>query len=163
MIVTEETLRETTLQLLASSTSKRYIREARRIATECGLVDRIRNDADQYAQARTRATELLEQLDGQRTRSRVEFELAILLCALSGTGSEDSAETLRQASQTSCPWIRALAGRLSLLGPPTLDELQELRKLKTLLLATAPDGGIVNATPLHASDRQNRRKFPRVA
>ena len=110
MIVTEATLREAALQLLASSTSKRYIREARRVATECGLVARIRDDAEQYAEAKTRATELLAQLDGQRERSRVEFETALLLCALSGTGSKDSSEILRQASRASSAWIRALAG-----------------------------------------------------
>jgi hypothetical protein len=62
MIVSEATLREAALQLLASSTARRYIREAGRLAAESGLVQALRNDAEKAIQARQRAVELIGQL-----------------------------------------------------------------------------------------------------
>jgi hypothetical protein len=62
MIVSEATLREAAFQLLASSTARRYIREAGRLAVESGLVDALRTSPVKVAKVRTQVLELLAQL-----------------------------------------------------------------------------------------------------
>lgn len=159
MIVSETTLREAALQLLASSSIKRYVREAGRLAVESGLVQLLRDRSDTRAEAQSRAAELLATLHADRERSAAEFELAILLSAFARAGDTDVANLLRQASGTPSAWIRSLAHRCLELGPPTAEEVTELEARLSDVLA----GEVGIAVPLNAADRGSRHEFPRAA
>ena len=162
MFLTEATLQEAAGQLLASSTAGRYLREARRIAIESGLVDAVRSSREEYVRTRDRVDALLEQLARQNERSLAEFEVAILVCALArartGTDVEGVAEFLHRSARSSSAWIRGLARRLAQLGPPSTDEFTELE----VLLATVLTDDVHNRCQLRAFDRPDRRGFPRL-
>jgi hypothetical protein len=152
-------LREAALELLASSTARRYIREARRLAMKAGLPEILRSDAGKLALARTRVAEILRQIEREAERSPAEFEAAILLCALARVSPEETSTLLDDASRTSSLWVRALALRLLALGPPREDELADLEGQ----LATVLVGSVGVGEPVHASDRSDPGLFPRAA
>ncbi len=106
-------LREGAFELLASSTITRYEREARRLAKESGLVQELRVSAELRARFRTRLLELLEDVASQTLRVPSEFEAAILLCVLVDLDASDAHDVLNRASESSSPWIRSLAMRLT--------------------------------------------------
>ena len=58
MMLDETLLREAALQLLASSTIKRYVREAARLAAEAGLPQRLRDDSEERSRRRARVIDL---------------------------------------------------------------------------------------------------------
>lgn len=107
-------LREAALELLASSTISRYLREARRLACESGLASELRGNPELLARARARVPKLLAEIERQSLRVPAEIEAAILLCVLAAVDSEDV--LLRRASESSSPWVRALAMRVSSHG-----------------------------------------------
>ena len=106
-------LREGAFELLASSSITRYEREARRLAKESGLVQEVRASAELRARFRTRLLELLEDVASQPLRVPSEFEAAILLCVLVDLDASDAQDVLNRASESSSPWIRSLATRLT--------------------------------------------------
>ena len=158
MIVSEATLREAAFQLLASSTARRYIREAGRIAVESGLVDALRSSPARVADAQARALELLAQLQREAQRSPAEFEAAIVLCALARIDAAGEAPVLERAAGVPSPWIRVLGLRLLQLGPPTPDDLVELETQLAAVLT-----GDVIVTPINESDKKDPAVFPRAA
>lgn len=107
-------LREAALELLASSTISRYLREARRLACESGLASELRGNPELLARVRARVPKLLAEIERQSLRVPAEIEAAILLCVLAAVDSEDV--LLRRASESSSPWVRALAMRASSHG-----------------------------------------------
>jgi hypothetical protein len=110
-------LREGAFELLASSTITRYEREARRLAKESGLVPELRVSAELRARVQTRLLELLEDVASQPLRVPSEFEAAILLCVLVDLDASNAHDVLDRASESSSPWIRSLATRLTTPPP----------------------------------------------
>lgn len=159
MILDRATLQEATFQLLASSTARRYIREAGRLAGDAGLLHKMRSDTASRAGAQQRVTELLAQIDGEELRSPAEFEAAILLCGLARANIGGEMAILKTAASSRSQWIRALAARLLQLAPPTLEEFSELEEQ----LATFLTGDVRVNSPLLASDRESPGDFPRAA
>lgn len=106
MMLDQTLLREATFELLASSTSRRYIREAKRLARDAKLTHAVQNDPAMRAAVEERAGELLEQLRHETERTPSEFEAAVLLCALARAGSVNA---LQRATTSSSTWIRGLA------------------------------------------------------
>jgi hypothetical protein len=152
----EGVLRETAFELLASSTSRRYIREATRLAREMGLADAVQKDAAQRATANGRIDELLRQLQGESERSPAEFEAAVILCALARAGGVD---VLRRAAASSSVWIRGLASWLLSHGPTSADEIAVFEtQLDSILV-----GPVAVGQPVDARDERDRTVFPRAA
>lgn len=149
----ERALSEAAFELLASSTSRRYIREARRLARETRLADAVQNDPAKRATAAARIDELLRQLESETERSPAEFEAAVLLCALARVGSLDS---LRRATTSRSSWIRGLASWLQAHGPSSAEEIA--RQLAPILT-----GSVVVERPVDALDQGDRKAFPRAA
>lgn len=114
MTLDEPTLREAAFELVASSTSRRYIREATRLAREGGLAEAVQNDAAKRTAAEARASELLRRLQGETERSPAEVEVAVLLCALAWAGASD---VIRQGAASPSVWISGLAAWLRDHGP----------------------------------------------
>ena len=159
MILDEVILREAALQLLASSTIKRYAREAGRLAEQAGLPRRLRDDAEERSRQRSRLLELLQQLEHETERPPAEIEAALLIAAFARAGGDDVAALLHRAQGAASIWIRCLAERYLQLGPPTADELAELEAR----LAKALIGDVRLGTPLEAADRESPSDFPRAA
>ena len=159
MMVDEATLREAALELLASSTARRYMREARRLAGESGLVDALRSDPQKRTAARDRVAELLAVLAAEGQRSAAELELAIVLCALARSDALGSMDLLRRATNSSSAWIRGLGQRLLAWSPASAEELAELEAR----LAAVLEGAVVIAESLEVSDREDPSVFPRAA
>ena len=109
MILDQVTLREAALQLLASSTIKRYAREAGRIAEQAGLPQRLRDDASERSRQRSRLLDSLQQLKHETERPPAEIEAALLIAAFARAGGDDVAELLHRAQRTASIWIRSLA------------------------------------------------------
>jgi hypothetical protein len=149
----ERVLRETAFELLASSTSRRYIREARRLARETGLADAVQSDATKRAAAEARVDELLRQLQGETERSPAEFEAAVVLCALARAGGVDA---LRRAAASSSVWTRGLASWLLAHGPSSAEEIA--MQLDPILV-----GSVAVGQPVQARDERDRKVFPRAA
>jgi hypothetical protein len=139
----EATLREAALELLASSTIRRYIREAARLAANSEVTRELRGDPGKREQARLRVGYLLGLLESERERSPAEFESVILLCALALTDASGTVDLLREAARSSSMWIRALALRLIDLGPPTADEIRDTESV----LAAFLEGEVKIGTP----------------
>lgn len=158
MIVSEETLKEAAFQLLASSTARRYMREAGRLAVESGLTAQLRNNRTKLEEAKSRLLVLLAQVQNEAQRVPAEFEIAVGLCALARVDAAAEAAVLQHAAGVSSPWIRALAQRLLQLGPPSPDDLAELE----LQLAAVLTGEVV-VTPMSKSDQRDPAAFPRAA
>jgi hypothetical protein len=156
-VIDETTLGEAAFELLASSTSRRYMREAQRHAVSSGLVDALRKEPEIRAAARARMAELLRRLEGEKERTPTEFETALLLCALARVDGCSGA--VHQATGAASTWIRGLALRLVALGPASSEEIGVLGPQ----LAWALSGHVVVGEPLDASDRQDPTAFPRAA
>lgn len=152
----KEILREAAFQLLASSTIRRYMREARRLANEHGLVERFA-DPEPREHARRRLVELLRQLEGDEARTPSEFEAALLLTALART--EIAVELLSQAANTPATWIRALARRLQAVTPPNSEQIERVIGELDAIPITSVE--IERATRM--SDQSDPRLFPRAA
>lgn len=106
-------LREAALELLASSTIARYEREARRLASESGLVRELHDAAELRAHARARLLHLLAEVAGHPLRIPAEFEAALLMCALVPADPPAACDVLQRASESPSPWLRALAARVA--------------------------------------------------
>jgi len=156
MLISEDTIREAAFELLASSTARRYMREAQRLAVSSGLVDSLRKDPASRSTAVARVTELLRQLQEERERSATEFETALLLCALARL--DGSSPAIHQAIGVSSAWIRSLALRLVALGPANSEQINGLNTQ----IISVPRGQVNVSIPLRTSDRQNRALFPRA-
>jgi hypothetical protein len=160
-IVDEKTLQHAALQLLASSTSRRYAREAARIAEESGLVDAVRGDA-RVAELHLERLEELLAVVTQAEQTPEEFEAALLLCALARCGDEmimSRLRTLAQPSQLRSPWLKALAMRIPQFGPPAPHELDALReRIQSLLV-----GSVRLLGALDMLDNRDPKAFPRAA
>lgn len=106
--MSEETLQEAALQLLASSTSKRYLREATRITRDSGLMSAARDDLQVAHQLTDRLKQLLQTISKDQ-RPPEEFEAALILCTLARCGFEDISVQLRMLAapdQLHSPWLR---------------------------------------------------------
>jgi hypothetical protein len=147
-------LREAAFDLLASSTSQRYIREARRLARETGLAEAVQSDARKRVEAADRVGELLRQIEGETERSPAEIEAAVVLCALARAGA---VEALRPAAASSSVWIRSLASWLLAHGPSTVEEIAAL--LDPFLVGSVG----VEQPFVEARDAGDRKLFPRAA
>ena len=156
-MITEEILREAAFELLASSTARRYMREAQRLATSSGLAGSVQQDPATRSAAGARLTELLRQLRGEQERSPAEFEAAVLLCALAR--ADGCLAALRQATDAQSAWIRSLALRLIALGPASIEEIDVLEAE----LVAVFSGQVSVGEPLQASDREDPTAFPRAA
>lgn len=160
-LVDEKTLQEAALQLLASSTSRRYAREAVRIAEESGLVEAAKVDFDGAWSQLDRLRELLPSVT-QDEETPAEFEAALLLCALARCGHDEITTELRRIvehSRLHSPWLRALAMRIPQFGPPTNREFEELRQRLEQLL----QGSVEPPKSLEIHDSDDPRLFPRAA
>jgi hypothetical protein len=156
-MIREDVLSEAALELLASSTARRYMRQAQRLAASSGLVDAVRSDPKTRSDAHARVTELLRQLENERERSPAEFEAALLLCALAR--ADGFSKTVRQAKTSPSAWLRSLALRLISLGPASSEEISALEDQ----IASVLSGQVVVGEPLEASDRSDPASFPRAA
>jgi hypothetical protein len=159
MILDEATLQMAVFELLVSSTARRYMREARRIADTSGLTSALRGNPPQAAEARARAFVLLAQVAAGRERSPAEFELALLLCALAHVDAKDTLALLQVAAESKSPWIRSLAQRLWALGPASPEALIDLHEQ----IAVALEDPVPVAGPLDERDREDPNLFPRAA
>ena len=154
-LVDERTLQQAALQLLASSTSQRYAREAARIAEEAGLVAAAKENTRAYCE---RLDELLPTVM-KSEGSPAELEVALLLCALARNDDERRLRQLIEPSRMRSPWLRALALRIPQFGPPTTSEFDELRhRLKQLL-----EGSVEAPSSLDVRDNSDPHLFPRAA
>lgn len=152
----ERTLREAAFELLASSTSRRYIREARRLARGTGLADAVQADPTKRATAEARVEALLRQLQGETERTPAEFEVAVVLCALARAGSVDA---VRRATSSSSAWVRGLALWLLAHGPSSPEEIATFGMQLDPIL----EGSVVIERSVQARDEHDRKAFPRAA
>jgi hypothetical protein len=157
MMLDEGVLREAAFELLASSTSRRYIREAKRLARDARLDHAVQNDPAKRAAAETRVDALLRQLQHETERSPAEFEAAVLLCALARAAG--SIDALRRATTSSSGWIRGLASWLQAHGPSSAEEMSTFRTQLGPILT----GSVSVEQPVAARDQGDRRAFPRAA
>jgi hypothetical protein len=160
-IIAESTLQEAALQLLASSTSQRYAREAARIAEESGLVAASKGSESTQRSYVERLAELLPTVM-QSEGSPEEIEVALLLCALARSADEPIVQRLRELVQPNrmrSPWLAALAMRIPQFGPPMSSELDELRRRLEGLL----QGSVDSPPSLDMRDNEDPRLFPRAA
>jgi len=155
--VDEAILQEAAFQLLASSSVRRYIREALRLAVVGGVVSTLHNPVERE-RAQLRLEELLSGIDKSEQRTPAEFEAAILLCALARTEKDGGARALRLAKTSTSSWVRNLAFRLLALGPADDKDLAEIDQR----LSNIPTGHIENRDRAW-QDTKDPALFPRAA
>jgi len=156
-MIREDVLSEAALELLASSTARRYMRQAQRLAASSGLVNAVRDDPTARTDAQARVIELLRQLETERERSLAEFEAALLLCALAR--ADGLSATVRRATESRSAWLRSLALRLISLGPASSEEIAALE----IQIASILSGQVVVGEPPEPSDCVDPSSFPRAA
>ncbi len=157
MIIDQETLAEAAFQLLASSTERRYAREAARLAVKSGLTDDVRKDGDVRSRCLSRLVEVLSTVRSASTRPPEEFEAAILLSALARTPTDELIAQLKDAARRETnpsPWLRSLSARLLMFMPPAPGELDDI--------FNAAVGEILIPAPLDARDQEVEQAFPRT-
>jgi hypothetical protein len=154
----KDTLHAAALQLFASSTMRRYMREATRLATESGLADELRHDTERLRAAQSTASQLLSSVASANERDLTEVELAVLLCALARAAPFESASLLADARDSKAAWIRGLGTRLLALGPPNPEDIARLEQQ-----LGPPPGPVDVAYPVAAADSDDPSAFPRAA
>ena len=162
-LIDSNLLDEAALRLLTSSTARRYMREATRLAASSRLADSIRKDEAVLTRVLDRWTELAGKLRTQTERTADEFEAALLLCVLAKSAAPSGLEVVEMAvnaSEIGSPWLAALAARLQELGPPNPRDLEELMPQ----LDALPQQPITHSESLDELDRKDyRTSFPRAA
>src|SRR5262245_51754898 len=154
-LVDERTLEQAALQLLASSTSQRYAREAARIAEEAGLVAAAQKNPRAYYERLDELLPIVTESEG----SPAELEVALLLCALARNDNERRLRQLIEPSRMRSPWLTALAFRIPQFGPPTITEFDELHQRIERLL----EGSVEAPSSLDVRDNSDPHLFPRAA
>jgi hypothetical protein len=126
MTVLDERLREqAALQLLASSSARRYVREATRIARASGLAERARDDAATRAKIWERIVELVEATREAPQRGLEEIEAAVLACVVAKNEGHAGIRRLDDLlGPRAAVWLRALVDRLVALAPAAPEEIE---------------------------------------
>jgi hypothetical protein len=115
-LIHDSAVADAAFQLLASSTIKRYLRVAREIAERAGLIATIRGTAETASQTLDRARTLWNAVSCADTRIPEEFELALLLVALTDAQYEPAEALLLQIASSPemlATWTVALASALA--------------------------------------------------
>lgn len=156
-MLSDEILSEAAFELLASSTIRRYIREAKRLAMKSGLIDTLVSDSEARTKAVHRLRTLLDEIQIEDARTAAEFEAALLLAALARTN--DAADTIELARDAIAPWIRALARRLLVVAAPTTEQVDRVfAELESISVTSVEIEEAVRMT-----DRNDTTGFPRAA
>lgn len=114
-ILTSQALSRAAFLLLSSSALARYLRMARQVGEEEGLVERIQGDPALVRRAIDRIDALWGELIKRPQRDLQEIEIAVLLVALVDAGVPGIGVLLRDMAASkaaSAVWLRGLAAHL---------------------------------------------------
>lgn len=114
-LLTSNELDEACFHLLASSTVKRYAKEARRLFTRTALFQRISFDENFVDETIGRSWELWRRVKRSTERTPAEFELALLLNAFEQIASDEVDRLLNGIAISTAPstvWLSAVARRI---------------------------------------------------
>jgi hypothetical protein len=126
--IPDDVLSETTMQLLASSTLRRYLRVAREYGGALSLSEKLIENNSLQEEIVARLESLSQSLENEEERPAEEAEIALWLVALSDARVPirkllERWETYRASGLA---WIRALAKRLISSGPLVSEEIEGL-------------------------------------
>lgn len=126
MLLTREQLADAAFGLLTSNGIERYAKVARQAAARAHLEKKIRENGPEFLrELERRSYELVARLLTTSQRDEMEVELAVLLAAISATGTVEADRLLPMLAQTTEPsltWITGLAKHLLMRRTVTVNE-----------------------------------------